>query len=53
MLDFLVAPLDWNFGYSEPDLDVPDILAGILYRTEGKNMQYGLSAHRIYIVESY
>ena len=49
----LVAPSDRNSGYSESDPEIPDILAGILYRSEGKNKQYGVSARTIYVVESY
>ena len=44
----LVAPADRNSGYSESDPKFPDILARILYRSEGKNYKLGLSACRIY-----
>ena len=43
----LVAPSNRNSGYSKSDPDFPDILAGILYRSEGKNYKLGLSACRI------
>ena len=49
----LVAPSDRNSGFYESDPDILDILAGILYRSEGKNKHYDLSARTIYVVESY
>ena len=49
----LVAPSDRNSEYSESDPEIPDILAGILYRSEGENEQNGLPARTIYVVESY
>ena len=44
---YLVAPSDRNSGYSESDPEFPDIMAGILYRSEGKNYKLRLSACRI------